>query len=151
MLYQGDIGMFQPTMRCVGCYLEHEGEVLLLKKPDDHAYYPRKWGVVAGKIDVGEPPLAAVKRELLEEIGYRATSWQLRELARLPVIHPHFSFLYYLFGLKIKGPRPEIRLSAEHQDSRWLAPALAVGLDLIEDEAEVMARLFGLSQTKARS
>lgn len=34
------------------------------------------WELPAGRIDPGEKPLAAAKRELLEETGYRARHWE---------------------------------------------------------------------------
>ena len=34
------------------------------------------WELPAGKVDPGETPLAAAKRELIEETGYRAKKWQ---------------------------------------------------------------------------
>ena len=34
------------------------------------------WELPAGRIDKGERSLAAAKRELLEETGYRAASWK---------------------------------------------------------------------------
>lgn len=33
------------------------------------------WELPAGKLDAGEKPLQAAKRELIEETGYRARSW----------------------------------------------------------------------------
>ncbi len=36
----------------------------------------RLWELPAGKLDSGETPLRAAKRELLEETGYRAKSWR---------------------------------------------------------------------------
>jgi 8-oxo-dGTP pyrophosphatase MutT (NUDIX family) len=151
MLYQGDLAKFQPKMQCVGCYLEHEGEILLLQKWDNHQYYPSKWGVVAGKIDFQEPPRAAIAREIREEAGYAVAPGLLCELNKLPVIHPHFSFFYHLFRLEISGDRPQIRLSPEHCSFQWLAPRLAMGLDLIEDEAEVISLHYATSVIKARS
>ncbi|NTW22580.1 NUDIX domain-containing protein [Candidatus Falkowbacteria bacterium] len=151
MLFRGDIEAFQATMRCVGCYLEHEGEILLLQKQGEHLYYPGKWGVVAGKVDPKEEPSVAIVREIQEEIGYEITPDVLGKPSEIPVIHPHFHFLYFLFHLSIIGERPQIRLSSEHCHFQWLAPELAVSLDLIEDEAEVIAMHYALETIKARS
>ncbi|WP_182075396.1 NUDIX domain-containing protein [Deefgea sp. CFH1-16] len=41
----------------------------------------------AGKLDAGEDPLACAQRELLEETGYSAASWEY-----LGVIHPIISY-----------------------------------------------------------
>lgn len=49
---------------------------VLLEWQYRHAANGYLWELPAGRIDPGEHELAAAKRELLEETGYRASSWQ---------------------------------------------------------------------------
>jgi len=51
-----------------------EPELLLLRQYR-HAAQQYLWELCAGRIDAGENPLAAAKRELLEETGYTAKHW----------------------------------------------------------------------------
>jgi ADP-ribose pyrophosphatase len=60
----------------------------------------------AGKIDLGETPLATAQRELTEEAGYAATSWK-----KLGTLHPEIGYstefidLYEARGLAFVGAR----------------------------------------------
>jgi ADP-ribose pyrophosphatase len=49
---------------------------LLLERQYRHAAQDYLWELPAGRIDPGEKPLPAAKRELLEETGYTATQWR---------------------------------------------------------------------------
>ncbi len=53
---------------------EREPRVLLARQ-FRYATGERLWELPAGRIDAGEAELAAAKRELLEETGYRARHW----------------------------------------------------------------------------
>jgi ADP-ribose pyrophosphatase len=53
----------------------HQGKVLL-ERQYRHAAERYLWELPAGRIDPGESPLAAAKRELLEETGYTARRWR---------------------------------------------------------------------------
>src|SRR5882724_5045609 len=52
------------------------GPQVLLEQQYRHAAQQYLWELPAGRIDEGEKPLAAAKRELLEETGYRAKKWK---------------------------------------------------------------------------
>lgn len=49
---------------------------LLLERQYRHAAGDYLWELPAGRVDPGEAELKAAKRELLEETGYRASSWR---------------------------------------------------------------------------
>lgn len=57
--------------------LKRSGETfVLLERQYRHAAESYLWELPAGRIDKGEKPIGAAKRELLEETGYTARSWK---------------------------------------------------------------------------
>jgi len=49
---------------------------VLLERQYRYAAGQRMWELPAGRVDPGENHLAAAKRELIEETGYRASRWE---------------------------------------------------------------------------
>ena len=95
-------------------YIEHGGAVMIIPLLDtgelvmerQYRYAVRQHCLEfpAGKIDAGEQPLAAGRRELLEETGYVASEWTY-----LTTIHPTVAYsterilIYFARGLLHRG------------------------------------------------
>ncbi|MCL6481102.1 MAG: NUDIX hydrolase [Firmicutes bacterium] len=84
-----------------------DGRILLVRQYR-HAVGRFLWELVAGRIDPGEPPLRAARRELLEETGYSAR--RLRKLLDLfptPGFVSERMLVYLATGLHPGRARPE--------------------------------------------
>ncbi len=67
-------------------YIRHNGAAAIIPLLDERTVlleyqfrYPHRrhyFEIPAGKLDLGEDPLSTAQRELLEETGYRAQTWQ---------------------------------------------------------------------------
>jgi 8-oxo-dGTP diphosphatase len=71
--------------------LNDAGEILLGRRSDNH-----EWSLIAGSIDPGEQPAAAIVREIREETGVRAVVERLAGVALHPVTYPNGDLCQYL-------------------------------------------------------
>jgi ADP-ribose pyrophosphatase len=75
------------------------------------------WELPAGKVDAGETPLQAAKRELIEETGYRAKKW-----TKLVAFYPSPGYvaekmtIFLATGLTAGEARP---MEDERIETRW--------------------------------
>ena len=84
------------------------GNKILLVRQYRHAVGRFLWELVAGHIDPGESPLAAARRELAEETGYRARRFRkLLDLFPTPGFLSEHMVVYSCYGLSPGAARPE--------------------------------------------
>jgi ADP-ribose pyrophosphatase len=82
--------------------------LLLLERQYRHAAESFLWELPAGRIDNGERPLAAAKRELLEETGYTASRWRrILKFYASPGFVTEPMTVYWARNLKPGPPQPE--------------------------------------------
>jgi 8-oxo-dGTP pyrophosphatase MutT (NUDIX family) len=109
---------FQPKMQASACYIEMDNHLLLIQQASRKSE-EGLWGVPAGKLEPGETPEAAAKRELFEETGIQMlTSTQIQYLNTLYIRKPDIDYVYYMFKIHL-DKKPTIRLTSEHHNYRW--------------------------------
>lgn len=87
---------------------------------------PGSWEVVHGSIESGESPIAAARRELLEETGLEPA--KLYNLSRVETFYRHQADevgVIPAFAAFVKGV--EARVSPEHDRAEWLSIPAAAG------------------------
>jgi len=108
--------------------VEHGGSTVVLPLDENNRVllvsqyrFPAKaamWELPAGKVDPGETPLQAAKRELIEETGLRAKRWKkLITYFPSPGFQEEKMSIFLANGL-VPGEKPHIE--DEHLQERWI-------------------------------
>ena len=91
--------------------------MLLIRRADD-AHCPGLWSLPGGKLEPGESPLIAAKRELLEETGLTGDQWQKLGESDYRYADRHLHF--HLFSCQCLDASG---MQTETDEHTWVAPA----------------------------
>lgn len=123
--------------------LEH----LVLRRSDDDELLPGAWQVVTGGTHSGETALEAAVRELEEETGLAALSWQVTGHVATFYFAPYDAvILSPVIACEIDGVL-EPAMSIEHVEYRWLTADEAIALLTLASQREGVAAVEGLART----
>jgi ADP-ribose pyrophosphatase len=138
--------------------VEHNGGVVILCQPDpDQIVLVKQYRYAvdhelielpAGRIDIGELPLIAAQRELLEETGYRASDWQ--EVANIYSAPGFCTELLYFFraaGVKQVGKQ----LDDDEETEVLLLPLTSAWHLALSGEIQDAKTIAGLALLKGGS
>lgn len=102
----------------VDAFLRRDGRFLVLKRAERPAtFFAGFWFLPGGKVEFGEAPLDALRREVEEETGLRVTNPRLLHAwAYLKSPTVHAVKLSYV----AERWRGQLRLSSEHVEARWV-------------------------------
>lgn len=119
--------------------INDDGEVLLAQRPEGKRL-AGKWEFPGGKVEAGESPEQALKRELHEELGIDVSIKDLEPFWFLSHAYPEFGFHLlmpvYLCRSWEGEPKP-----LTHNSLIWELPREMHKLDLIKADAELVERL----------
>jgi len=132
---------FSPKIEVVSCFIEVKGKILLLHR-QNHRPQGNTWGVPAGKVEKGEELEGAIRRELLEEIGYSPLASSLSYFNKVFIKYPDFDFIYHMFRCALDAEPRIILAQEEHKDYAWKTPEQALKMNLIPDEDPCIRLLY---------
>jgi ADP-ribose pyrophosphatase len=124
---------------------------ILLERQYRHAAHSMMWELPAGRIDEGETPLTAAKRELIEETGFRARRWKrILHFFVSPGFLDETMIIYLAEGLEAGDAEPE---ADERITTRLfsLSKAIQMALNGRIRDAKTISGILWLAQTRGRT
>lgn len=120
----------------VAAFIVQDGKFLICQRTE-HQPLPLKWEFPGGKIETGEQPRDALRRELEEELGIDATIGD--EVVRVLHTYKSGGSVHLRFHL-VERYSGEIQ-NRIFRDVRWALPADLPGYDFLEADAGLVRDL----------
>ncbi len=128
--------------RVVTCFLESDGEILILRRSQQVGSYQGRWAGVSGYVEKTSDEQALV--EIEEETSLCGEDLRLTKKGRPLLIedeklgvkwmvHP------YLFHIKDRG---KIKIDWEHKEMKWIAPEDIDNYQTVPMLKETLARVY---------
>ncbi len=112
------------------------GRILIAQRPADK-HLGLLWEFPGGKVEPGEPPAAALLRELTEELGCTAVITRTLE----PFLHDYTRVVIEMFPFVCHlAPDSPAPAALEHVEIRWVLPKELTAFALAPADWPVVAR-----------
>lgn len=119
--------------------INDDNEVLLAQRPKGKRL-AGKWEFPGGKVEAGESPEEALKRELHEELGITVSIKDLEPFWFLSHAYPEYEFHLLMPVYLCRIWKGDLK-ALTHDQIIWEIPAQMHELDMIEADAELVERL----------
>lgn len=119
-----------------GLIVDEQGRVLVTRRRDDQPM-GGFWEFPGGKLEPGEPPIAALERELREELGAAVVVGAIWDV--LHHAYPAFDLLMLVYRCRLAAG--EVARAVDVADLAWCEPAGLPAYDVLPADAPLCARL----------
>ncbi len=130
------------TVETVSSAVVCDGKVLLLRRPDTARSFPSVWSLVAGKIEKGETPEEAARREIMEETRI-SVSEPVSRCDYILVREGEIIWKVYPFMYRVDRAEPV--LNKENTEFRWAKPEEIKDVPAVDMTYEVVTEMIGKS------
>jgi 8-oxo-dGTP diphosphatase len=130
--------MTEPRVRklvVAGLILGDDGRILITQRRADQAF-GLQWEFPGGKVEPGEAPVAALVRELQEEIGVTVAVGRIWDV--LFHAYPAFDLVMLVYACRIVDGVPR---AVEVADLAWAAPTALAAWDILPADRPLVERL----------
>jgi 8-oxo-dGTP diphosphatase len=128
------------TLLVVAAILRKDRKYLIAQRKDDCKSAPGKWEFPGGKVESGEHPESALKREIMEELGMEIRGLRLFSVTSTShgpgARYPHIVMISYL-----AEPVGEKFSLLDCKDAKWVLPGELADYPLIEGDEEIAEML----------
>jgi 8-oxo-dGTP diphosphatase len=118
-----------------GLILGTDERVLISQRRADQSL-PLQWEFPGGKVEPGEAPVAALVRELAEELGVMVAVGRVWDV--LFHAYPEFDLVMLVYACRIVSGEPR---AVEVADVAWVAPAELPAWDVLPADRPLVDRL----------
>ena len=127
--------------RVVTCFLESDGEILILRRSEQVGSYQGKWAGVSGYIEKNADEQTLT--EIAEETGLSQEDLRLIKKGKSLVINDEklgvkWVVRPYLFHIK---DREKVKIDWEHKEARWIKPEDLGNYETVPKLKETLARV----------
>jgi 8-oxo-dGTP diphosphatase len=119
-----------------GLIVDERGRVLVTRRRDDQPM-GGFWEFPGGKLEPGESPIAALERELREELGAAVDVGAIWDV--LHHAYPAFELLMLVYACRLRPG--EVARAVEVADLAWCEPGGLAAYDVLPADAPLCARL----------
>jgi len=118
-----------------GLILGNDGRVLIAQRRADQAL-PLQWEFPGGKVEPGEAPVAALERELAEELGVTVAVGRVWDVLFHP--YPDFDLVMLVYACRIVAGEPR---AVEVAAVAWVPPGELPARDILSADRPLVDRL----------
>jgi 8-oxo-dGTP diphosphatase len=108
----------------VTCFLEHDGQIMILRRSERVGTYRGKWAGVSGYIEKGVTASQQAWTEIQEEAGLDSADVELAQEGQpLEVVDPELGRKWIVHPFRFLALKPDkIKIDWEHTEAKWIAP-----------------------------